>query len=415
MKTEKICIYTCITGDYDNLHDVEKDEDIDYICFTNNHTLKSDRWQFVYIQDEENIGDMLLSRKIKILGHPLLEKYDISIWVDGALQVKKDIRKLLTTFCDLENYSMACFRHRLRNCVYQEATACVIHRKANREEIIQYLDFIKKEQFPEDYGLAECTVLIRRENQQDVKDTMHLWYDLLCKYVKRDQLSFPYSIWKTGLKICWIDLNVFDNPWFFWYAHKQKTEKKTARIFFGNYQDVYTDVYVEKKMELDGNICKIKFVFPRDYSKISINIGQHFGKVITSLKTSIPVKRISAFPGISHSGYTVFDYDDMVLYFEGKFQKNQKFEVSFDIRKFGETKIQEVLEGIVSEYYYDKIIRDNMINGLNKRCTELEGQIIYLHKEQENSLIRRAKKLCDQQDIKSKILKKLIMKCVKLN
>lgn len=43
---------------------------------------------------------------------------------------------------------MACFRHRLRNCVYQEATACVIHRKANREEIIQYLDFIKKEQFP---------------------------------------------------------------------------------------------------------------------------------------------------------------------------------------------------------------------------------------------------------------------------
>lgn len=56
-----------------------------------------------------------------------------------------------------------------------------------------------------------------------------------------------------------------------------------------------------------------------------------------------------------------------------------------------------------------------MINGLNKRCTELEGQIIYLHKEQENSLIRRTKKLCDQQDIKSKILKKLIMKCVKLN
>ena len=87
---------------------------------------------------------MLLSRKFKILGHPLLGKYDISIWVDGALQVKKDIRKLLMTFCDLENYSMACFRHRLRNCVYQEATTCVVHRKANREEIIQYLDFIKK-------------------------------------------------------------------------------------------------------------------------------------------------------------------------------------------------------------------------------------------------------------------------------
>mgnify|MGYP002537594323 CR=1 FL=1 len=58
-----------VFGDYDE-GVLEKykltDEDIDYICFTNNHTLKSDRWQFVYIQDEENIGDMLLSRKIKI-------------------------------------------------------------------------------------------------------------------------------------------------------------------------------------------------------------------------------------------------------------------------------------------------------------------------------------------------------------
>ena len=257
--------------------------------------------------------------------------------------------------------------------------------------------------------------MIRRENQQDVKDTMHLWYDLLCKYVKRDQLSFPYSIWKTGLKICWIDLNVFDNPWFFWYAHKQKTEKESVRIFFGNYQDVRRDVYEDKNMEMDGNRCKVRILSPKDCSKISINIGQHFGKVITSLKTSIPVKSVSTFPGITNEGYTVFDYDEMVLYLEGAFHKNQEFEVTFDMSRFDEIEIQEVSEGIISKYYYDKIIRDNMIDGLNKRCTELEGQIIYLHKEQENSLIRRAKKLCGQQDIKSKILKKLIMKCVKLN
>ena len=111
----------------------------------------------------------------------------------------------------------------------------------------------------------------------------------------------------------------------------------------------------------------------------------------------------------------MFDYDEMVLYLEGAFHKNQEFEVTFDMSRFDEIEIQEVSEGIISKYYYDKIIRDNMIDGLNKRCTELEGQIIYLHKEQENSLIRRAKKLCGQQDIKSKILKKLIMKCVKLN
>ena len=35
MGEKKICVYTCITGSYDDLQPVEKEEGIDYICFTN--------------------------------------------------------------------------------------------------------------------------------------------------------------------------------------------------------------------------------------------------------------------------------------------------------------------------------------------------------------------------------------------
>ena len=42
---EKICVYTCITGNYDDLKEVKvKEDNIDYICFTNNKGLSSNSW-----------------------------------------------------------------------------------------------------------------------------------------------------------------------------------------------------------------------------------------------------------------------------------------------------------------------------------------------------------------------------------
>ena len=38
----KICVYTCITGNYDNLIEINNiEEGIDYICYTNNKEIKS--------------------------------------------------------------------------------------------------------------------------------------------------------------------------------------------------------------------------------------------------------------------------------------------------------------------------------------------------------------------------------------
>ena len=41
-KKNKICVYTCITGDYDNPKEILKlEKGIDYYCFTNNKKIKS--------------------------------------------------------------------------------------------------------------------------------------------------------------------------------------------------------------------------------------------------------------------------------------------------------------------------------------------------------------------------------------
>ena len=66
---EKICVYTCIAGDYDDLNEVlVKEEGIDYICFTNNKKIKSKTWKVIYVENG-NLDNCHLARKLKMIGH----------------------------------------------------------------------------------------------------------------------------------------------------------------------------------------------------------------------------------------------------------------------------------------------------------------------------------------------------------
>ena len=84
----KICVYTCITGNYDNLIEINKEKGIDYLCFTNNKKIKSKSWKIIYIEDKK-LTNVELARKVKILGNEITNKYDITIWKDGNQYFKK--------------------------------------------------------------------------------------------------------------------------------------------------------------------------------------------------------------------------------------------------------------------------------------------------------------------------------------
>ena len=133
---KKICVYTCITGEYDDLHELEiKEKNVDYICFTNNKKIKSNTWRIIYINDK-NISNHLLARKIKILGHPYIEKnYDISVWMDANIVFKKNVTEFVNKY--LKDNSISFFKHYCRDCVYDEAIACLKKRKDSKKKYIK--------------------------------------------------------------------------------------------------------------------------------------------------------------------------------------------------------------------------------------------------------------------------------------
>ena len=88
----KICVYTCITGDYDAVKEINCEKGIDYYLFTNNKNLKSNSWKVIYIENEDNLSNVKLARKIKILGYPsITDNYEVNLWMDGAVEFKKPI------------------------------------------------------------------------------------------------------------------------------------------------------------------------------------------------------------------------------------------------------------------------------------------------------------------------------------
>lgn len=109
----KICLYTAITGSYDNLKDIKyKEDSIDYICFTNNKNIKSDTWQVRYI--DEDLDNLTLARKIKIIGYKYLTNYDITIWIDGAFQLQQPVTNYLNDLCELDKYDLVYINHEER-------------------------------------------------------------------------------------------------------------------------------------------------------------------------------------------------------------------------------------------------------------------------------------------------------------
>lgn len=375
---KKICVYTCITGEYDNLKEIKhKEKNIDYYCFTNNKNIKSNTWKVEYIEDKE-LSNILLARKTKILGTDYINNnYDILLWMDAAVEFKKPINDFINEYLDEED-SFVCFKHGFRNKISDEMNACLRFRKENIENIEKLKKFYQKEKYPDDNGLIESTVYIKRPKDEKVIETMKLWFDMVKNYTKRDQLSFNYCIYKTGLKVKWINEKVFDNNWFKWYEHSSNKIKEEYMIY---YKDL--DKY-DYKYQQTG-----KYIIKNDEYIIDDIVKFDSDKIYIEL-SNVPLIKYSVDCKYKVSYQNTIDYDNMKLFFKlpgfifikGKFKKGDKlllkikFEPLEDYEKdnlityFCDNKLEEKYNNLSAAYNELKESYDSILNSTSWKITK---------------------------------------------
>lgn len=200
VKRSKV-IYTCLTGDYDNLptHEYINNE-YDYVCFTDNKNLLSlenyGAWKIKPLVFDE-LDNVRNNRWHKTHPHILFPEYEWSVYVDSNISIKSD---WLFTEIEGKKSNIIIPIHFERNCIFSELDAVLEAGKENFENVQKMRDFLEKESFPREYGLNENNVIYRKHNNIDIIQIMEEWWGFISNYTKRDQLSLSYVLWKHNIR-----------------------------------------------------------------------------------------------------------------------------------------------------------------------------------------------------------------------
>ncbi|NQX45867.1 DUF616 domain-containing protein [Paenibacillus tritici] len=202
---DKIAVYTVVFGNYDEINEpVYIDDLCDYYIITDNIVNENSIWRKK--EWTEEVGEIISklspnerNRFFKINSSLLFNDYKYNIYLDGNLGVVGKISNLIKYLN--ENTGISMFNHPLRGCIYSEGKACLILKKGNHSDIENQLSKYKSEGMPEKFGMFECNVIVRN-NSKVCKEIMSAWWnEYMNSFSKRDQLSFPYILWKNKLSI----------------------------------------------------------------------------------------------------------------------------------------------------------------------------------------------------------------------
>ena len=205
-------VYTAVFGGYDFAPAPRlprSARDIDRICFTDRPQDVPPGWRAVHVPlDGES--PILLNRRLKILGHPVVDAYDTAIYVDGNLGLIRDPRPVVSPY--LDRYGVAMPEHPARSCVFDEADACVRLGRSQAEPTRRLVERYGAAGLPRASGLTENAMVARRPGRPDVQALMEAWWEAFVQGPPRDQLHLPYVLWQSGRTVGRIPRDGIEHP-----------------------------------------------------------------------------------------------------------------------------------------------------------------------------------------------------------
>lgn len=165
------------------------------------------------------LDDRRTARQYKLLSHQYINE-EYSLWIDGNIDLKIPENELMPLLIEkyLKDCDIATMKHPERDCIYQEAETCKLLTLDSPELIDEQMTKYRSEGYPEHNGMVATTYLLRRHSDK-VKEFNNAWFSELCRYSRRDQLSFNYVAWKLGVKYNTFEGEWLDNPYFLYNLH----------------------------------------------------------------------------------------------------------------------------------------------------------------------------------------------------
>lgn len=199
MNHNQIAIYTCIAGDYDELKEpVEVLDNCDYYFISDKKPERSSVYKWVDIHSivpKEITDNVLRNRYCKMLPHKFLQEYRYSIYIDGNITLRGDITECIPK---LGKSRVGVTSRLYTDNIYAEALRKLKDGLWKPDDFLRQVKEYWYQGMPDDYGAFWCNMLVREHNHPICIKLMEEWWNEFIKYTKRDQISFPYVLWKNG-------------------------------------------------------------------------------------------------------------------------------------------------------------------------------------------------------------------------
>jgi hypothetical protein len=199
---KKFLVITSITDGKDELKDPEFEFDnCDYFAFVDKNYSDIKIWEqrrvinFSFIDKYKHRRN---AKIYKILSSLMFPQYEYIIWVDGNHQLKVDPQSIIDEYGS--DSDLLLFKHPDRKCTYEEMGAILHWELDEKSNVKSQYDFYKGIGMPSDWGLFEMSIFIKKTNSI-INHLDSLWWEHICKFSSRDQISLPFVLWKLGKKI----------------------------------------------------------------------------------------------------------------------------------------------------------------------------------------------------------------------
>lgn len=203
-KLKKV-VYTILLGKNDNIHPIIKEKGYDYFMLTDQNIKNNSETNWTIINVDINKKYKSKKEKIKrqrfYKTHPHLffKNYDLSIYIDAKYAIKGNLDEFLLRILT-PKYYIYLLEHPNRSTINNELKAVAYFQKESRNLTRIIKKRYNEENFPDNNGLAETSIIVRKHNDLNCIDFMTQWYEEIKLYSHRDQLSFNYIYWKTRYK-----------------------------------------------------------------------------------------------------------------------------------------------------------------------------------------------------------------------
>lgn len=139
------------------------------------------------------------SRRSKLMPQRLFGDAAWSVYVDNKSRLLRPPQDILAAVRAQSDADFFAFPHFRRDCVYQEGRTVMENGLDDHRIVAPLMRRYRAEGMPEHAGLIEGHFLVRRHTD-NVAQFGAAWFDQVCRFSRRDQLSFPYLAWKSGFR-----------------------------------------------------------------------------------------------------------------------------------------------------------------------------------------------------------------------